>query len=53
MVDDIRDFVKAMADRGISCSEPSDQGWGVLTELNLPGGGTIGVYQPRHERPVW
>jgi len=53
MTDDIQAFVSAMADRGISCTSASDQGWGVLTDLSLPGGGTIGVYQPRHARPVW
>jgi hypothetical protein len=53
MTDDIQAFVSAMADRDISCAPPRDQGWGVLTDLNLPGGGTIGVYQPRHARPVW
>jgi len=29
-----------------------DQGWGLLTEVTLPGGGRLGVYQPRHERPA-
>jgi len=53
MTDDVHGFVKEMADRGISCSAPQDQGWGVLTDLILPGGGKIGVYQPRHARPVW
>lgn len=37
--------------RGISCSPPSDQGWGILSEITLPGGGKLGVYQPRHVRP--
>ena len=40
-----------MKGRGIACDAPKDQGWGVLTQLTLPGGGTIGVYQPRHARP--
>ena len=53
MTDDIQAFVSAMADRAITCTPPSDQGWGVLTNVSLPGGGTIGVYQPRHARPVW
>ena len=53
MSDDIQAFVSAMAERGISCTPPRDQGWGVLTDVSLPGGGTIGVYQPRHARPVW
>ena len=53
MTDDIHAFVKEMAERAVSCSPPKDQGWGVLADLTLPGGGTIGVYQPRHARPVW
>jgi hypothetical protein len=53
MTDDIQAFVKAMADRGIPCAAPQDQGWGVLADLSLPGGGKIGVYQPRHARPEW
>jgi len=36
---------------GVACEEPSVQGWGRLTRLTLPGGGKLGLYQPRHERP--
>jgi len=53
MTDDVRAFIDAMQERGIACSPPNDQGWGVLTEMTLPGGGKLGVYQPRHARPVW
>jgi hypothetical protein len=28
-----------------------NRGWGLLTEVRLPGGGKLGVYQPRHARP--
>ena len=52
MVDDVHGFVEAMKGRGIACSPPDDQGWGVLTSVKLPGGGALGVYQPRHERPA-
>jgi hypothetical protein len=51
MCDDIEAFVAAMKARGIVCSAIQNQGWGVLTQLTLPGGGAIGVYQPRHARP--
>jgi hypothetical protein len=51
MCDDIEAFVAAMKTRQISCAPVRDQGWGLLTELTLPGGGSIGVYQPRHARP--
>jgi hypothetical protein len=52
MCDDIKSFVEEMGKHNISCSELQDQGWGILTQLTLPGGGSLGVYQPRHERPA-
>ena len=52
MVNDVAEFVAAMAARGIVCTAPSDQRWGILTQLTLPGGGKVGVYQPRHARPT-
>ena len=51
MCDDINAFVAEMKTRGITCDAVQDQGWGLLTQVTLPGGGKIGVYQPRHERP--
>ena len=37
--------------KNIACGEVQDMGWGVLTQLTLPDGGKLGVYQPRHARP--
>jgi hypothetical protein len=51
MCDDITGFVGGMKKRGIACGPVLDRGWGLLTELTLPGGGKLGVYQPRHARP--
>lgn len=51
MCDDIDAFVAAMAARGVSCEPAQDQGWGRLTRMTLPGGGHLGVYEPRHARP--
>ena len=51
MCDDINGFVSDLKARGITCSEVQDQGWGILTSVTLPGGGKLGVYQPRHARP--
>ena len=44
-------FASDLAARGVSCTPPRDLRWGVLTQLTLPGGGTLGVYEPRHPRP--
>ena len=46
-------IVYSMAERGVMCSAPQDQGWGVLTQVSLPGGGALGIYEPRHARPTW
>jgi hypothetical protein len=51
MCDDIRAFVAAMRRRKIACAPVRELGWGKLTSLKLPGGGEIGVYEPRHARP--
>ena len=51
MCEDIDAFVSAMQQRGITCGAVRDEGWGLLTQLTLPGGGQLGVYQPRHARP--
>lgn len=51
MCDDVKGFVGGMKKRGIECGPVMDRGWGLLTEVKLPGGGKLGVYQPRHARP--
>ena len=51
MCADVAAFVGEMKGRGVSCSAVSDQRWGLLTEVTLPGGGKLCVYQPRHARP--
>jgi hypothetical protein len=51
MCDDVEAFVEAMSQRNIRCSPVQNQGWGLLTHVMLPGGGKVGVYQPRHARP--
>jgi catechol 2,3-dioxygenase-like lactoylglutathione lyase family enzyme len=49
--DDIEAFVDRMTQHGVTCSEVSEQGWGRLTQLALPGGGGLGVYEPAHPSP--
>jgi hypothetical protein len=51
MCDDIEAFVAEMEQRNVACDPVQNQGWGMVTRLTLPGGGTLGVYQPRHARP--
>lgn len=51
MVDDVRALIAKMEKNGRACEPAQDMGWGVLTQVILPGGGKLGVYQPRHARP--
>lgn len=51
MCDDIEAFVAEMTTKQVACEAVQDMGWGLLSKLTLPGGGKLGVYQPRHARP--
>ena len=47
----IDEFKSAIERRGLKSSAVSDEPWGRVTTVTLPGGGNVGVYEPRHERP--
>jgi hypothetical protein len=51
MCDDVESFVASMEKKRVACGPVRNLGWGMLTTLTLPGGGKLGVYQPRHGRP--
>jgi hypothetical protein len=51
LCDDVEALVSDMQQRHVPCSPVRNQGWGLLTSVTLPGGGSLGVYQPRHARP--
>jgi hypothetical protein len=51
MCDDVKAFVAAMRKRDVFCAAVRDLGWGVLTHVTLPGGGELGIHQPRDARP--
>jgi hypothetical protein len=51
MCDDVEAFVEEMKTHDVACSPVQNQGWGLLTRMTLPGGGTLAIYQPRHGRP--
>jgi catechol 2,3-dioxygenase-like lactoylglutathione lyase family enzyme len=46
--DDVAATVQALEKHKVGCDPVTDQGWGLLTHLSLPGGGKLGLYQPRH-----
>ena len=49
MCDDIEATVAELTAKEVEfTSGVSDQGFGLLTTLRIPGGGTLGLYEPRH-----
>ena len=47
--DDIDESVADLGERGVIFDGPvSDQGWGRLATMRLPGGGRLGIYEARH-----
>jgi uncharacterized glyoxalase superfamily protein PhnB len=53
MADDVAATVAALQAEGIEVTRPiSDQGWGLLTAIALPGGVELGLYQPKHPTAV-
>ncbi|WP_181781282.1 VOC family protein [Pseudonocardia pini] len=53
MCDDVERTVAELTAKGVEFTEPvADVGWGLLTRLRVPGGGELGLYQPRHPSPL-
>lgn len=48
MTEDVKAAVKKLEKLGLQCAPVRDAGFGLLTSFELPGGGPIGMYQPRH-----
>ncbi len=48
MCDNLNATIEQLAAKGVSCGPVSDQRWGLLTSIRLPGGGELGLYEPRH-----
>jgi hypothetical protein len=51
MCEDLDRAMRDLAANGIPCDPPASQGWGNSTRFRLPGGGKVGLYEPRHARP--
>ena len=52
MCEDIHTAVGELAEKGVEfATEIADERWGLTTSFHLPGGGQMGLYQPKHARP--
>jgi catechol 2,3-dioxygenase-like lactoylglutathione lyase family enzyme len=48
MCDDLKAEIAALSAKGVVCSPVDEQRWGSITRITLPGGGALGLYQPKH-----
>jgi len=48
MCDEIESTVKEIEGRGGVCGPRADRGWGVVCEIEGPGGRKLALYEPRH-----
>ena len=51
MCDDLDATLRDLKSKRVPVSDISEQRWGKLASLTLPGGGKIGIYHPKHPRP--
>lgn len=48
MCDDLKSTMADLKKRRVACEKPMDLPWGKLTYFKLPGGGRLGLYEPKH-----
>jgi catechol 2,3-dioxygenase-like lactoylglutathione lyase family enzyme len=49
MCDDVEATVEELTSKGVEFTRPvRDEGFGLMTSFRLPGGGELGLYEPRH-----
>jgi hypothetical protein len=48
LCDDLKAEIESLAKKNVECSEVQEARWGSITKMRLPGGGQVGIYQPKH-----
>ena len=52
MCDDLKATMESLKENKVSCGPVKEERWGSLTKIMLPGGGKIGLYQPKHPTAI-
>ena len=48
LCNDVKAEIAALAKKNVKCTEVHEERWGSVTKVHLPGGGEVGLYQPKH-----
>jgi catechol 2,3-dioxygenase-like lactoylglutathione lyase family enzyme len=52
MCDDLPAEMESLRAKGVAFSDVEEARWGTVTRFRLPGGGEVGLYQPKHASPL-
>jgi catechol 2,3-dioxygenase-like lactoylglutathione lyase family enzyme len=53
LCDDVHATVAELESKGVELTRPiTDEGFGLVTGIQLPGGGELPLYEPRHPSPL-
>jgi hypothetical protein len=52
MCTDLGQTVRALEAKGAEIGPPSEERWGVVARMEVPGFGPLGLYEPRHPSPL-
>ena len=48
MCEDLKAETASLTAKSVKCSKVEEARWGLITKVRLPGGGEVGLYQPKH-----
>lgn len=48
MCKDLNSTIAQLTARGVECTDPVDESWGIRTSFRLPSGASLSLYQPKH-----
>ena len=52
MCDDVKATMQSLNSKNVACGPVKEERWGSLTTIILPGGGKVGLYQPKHPTAI-
>ena len=52
MCDDLKSEIVALEEKGVRVTAVQEARWGSIAKIHLPGGGEVGLYQPKHPSPL-
>lgn len=52
MTRDLRAALEKLRAKGVACGAVHKERWGSRTTIPLPGGGTVGLYEPHHRLAI-